>query len=364
MITQELLVNVHKCLRIIENKVEITVVKDKATLSREIIGAILSSEDLWISICPLHYNRAGFLERFKEELKVISSHFDLLEKSLNYNYVGLLDDYFVLDCLSFLREAALARQRQDDKSSIDTEQQIWNRFFYGNYEFSELPRYSNYLKYILNQLPFDIFNYYLTDKSLHAFLKYEELSKDVDDKINLLNNQLNHKMERAEELDKRLEDIKAGYNFVSLSQGFEGLLKEKKESKDKIINVLCLFGIFMLFPILYDIKMFINENDLSWISFIPSIGAEIILIYFFRIVLKDYYSLQTQIIQLELRRSLCQFIQDYADYAKEIKGKDKQLLEKFEKLIFSSIVPDSNKIPGTFDGIESLATLIQTLKKG
>ena len=41
---------------------------------------------------------------------------------------------------------------------------------------------------------------------------------------------------------------------------------------------------------------------------------------------------------------------------------DKEALEKFENLIFSGIVLNSDKIPGTFDGVESLASLVQALK--
>ncbi|HDR1868661.1 TPA: hypothetical protein SIC62_000746 [Pasteurella multocida] len=68
--------------------------------------------------------------------------------------------------------------------------------------------------------------------------------------------------------------------------------------------------------------------------------------------------------QLELRKTLCQFIQSYADYAKEIKEKDRSSLEKFENLIFSSILSDSEKVPSTFDGLEQLANLIKNIKSG
>ena len=66
--------------------------------------------------------------------------------------------------------------------------------------------------------------------------------------------------------------------------------------------------------------------------------------------------------QLELRQTLCQFIQSNVEYAQEIKNLDKEALEKFENLIFSGIVLNSDKIPGTFDGVESLASLVQALK--
>lgn len=101
-----------------------------------------------------------------------------------------------------------------------------------------------------------------------------------------------------------------------------------------------------------------------WKLAIPFTGAEIILLYFFRVILNHYNSLQTQIMQLELRQSLCQFIQSYADYAKEIKEKDGASLEKFENLIFSSILSSPDKVPSTFDGLEQLSNLIKNMRSG
>ncbi|HDR1137280.1 TPA: hypothetical protein QB640_002020 [Pasteurella multocida] len=67
--------------------------------------------------------------------------------------------------------------------------------------------------------------------------------------------------------------------------------------------------------------------------------------------------------QLELRQSLCQFIQNYADYAKEIKEKDSASLEKFENLIFSSILSSPDKVPSTFDGLDQLANIVKEMRK-
>lgn len=76
-----------------------------------------------------------------------------------------------------------------------------------------------------------------------------------------------------------------------------------------------------------------------------------------------YRTVQTQIMQLDLRLSLCQFIQSYAEYAKEIKTNDKDALDKFENLIFSSILSSDEKIPSTFDGLEQLNSLIKQFKQ-
>ncbi|EII3729117.1 hypothetical protein LG468_003962, partial [Vibrio cholerae] len=68
------------------------------------------------------------------------------------------------------------------------------------------------------------------------------------------------------------------------------------------------------------------------------------------------------IMQIELRQTLCQFIQSYAEYASEIKAKDASSLEKFESLIFSGILSDAEKLPSTFDGLEQIVTMLKSLK--
>ena len=66
--------------------------------------------------------------------------------------------------------------------------------------------------------------------------------------------------------------------------------------------------------------------------------------------------------QIELRQSLCQFIQSYADSAKEIKEKDGTSLDKFENLIFSNIVSTSEQVPSTFDGLEHITNSLKSAK--
>ena len=78
----------------------------------------------------------------------------------------------------------------------------------------------------------------------------------------------------------------------------------------------------------------------------------------------NFNSVRAQLIQIDLRKSLCQFIQNYATYAKDIREQNTDLLVKFEEVIFSNIMPSEDKIPSTFDGLEQLTNLIGALKKG
>mgnify|MGYP000585826081 CR=1 FL=1 len=129
-------------------------------------------------------------------------------------------------------------------------------------------------------------------------------------------------------------------------------------------------GIVILAPLVFEIIFVasrIDSDNVLGIShlliIIPLISIEIILIYFFRVILINHRSVKAQIMQIELRQTLCQFIQNYATYSKEIKTQDAGALEKFESLIFSGLLSDPDKLPSTFDGIEQICNFIKSIKK-
>jgi len=94
----------------------------------------------------------------------------------------------------------------------------------------------------------------------------------------------------------------------------------------------------------------------------PLITIEVLLIYFFRLVLVHFQSIKTQLLQLDLRKSLCQFIKSYSTFSTDIKARDPSALEKFENLVFSGFISSEENLPSTFDGIEQLAKLFKGIK--
>jgi len=98
------------------------------------------------------------------------------------------------------------------------------------------------------------------------------------------------------------------------------------------------------------------------IKFVPAFTLTLIFIYYFKICLNNFSSVKAQIMQIRLRMSLCQFIQSYADYAKEIRSEDGNPLGKFEDVIFSNIMGSEEKMPATFDGLDNIASLINAIK--
>lgn len=202
--------------------------------------------------------------------------------------------------------------------------------------------------------------------------KVEEFIRTRDEtvsKIDTWNSEFEAKKAAVEILKDKLDTYETGFNFVGLYQGFSALKKEKVDlvpSLEKRFTGLAA-GIVII-PILELIWVLFNykslNTNLGILGFIalPTISIIIVLFYFLRVSLIDLKSLKSQIMQLELRMTLCQFIQSYAEKSKELKEHNKEGFEKFESLIFSSIVSSDDKIPSTFDGMEQLSSLLKNFK--
>ncbi|MDC5654669.1 hypothetical protein OFM86_16875, partial [Acinetobacter baumannii] len=122
-----------------------------------------------------------------------------------------------------------------------------------------------------------------------------------------------------------------------------------------------------LILIIFSFLLFIIKGDLAlkyllYLAF-PVSTFLIIIFYFVRVSLQHVRSIQSQMMQLELRMALCQFIYNYAEDSETLHRKNKEGFEKFENIIFSSIVSSDDKIPSTFDGVEQIAKIIEAIKK-
>lgn len=301
-----------------------------------------------------------------------------VSSSISPNYIDIngISDRLYIACAKFLREYILYLERKGEQVFIENE---WYSFKHEAKNII-LPDYMPILMYTTNgEFDISVINHFLGGKSYRAFVNYESNVKEAERKVDEINTKISQATKKLEELlaakEYRvnqlagiLDEQKIAFNFVGLSQGFSSLLNKKRNSKNIVLSLLFFIGVFLFIPLFtyIEIQQFRNDSkqDLfEWIKFIPFIGVELIILYLFRVVLSHYNSIKAEIIQLELRQTLCQFIQSYAEYAKEIKEKDSSSLEKFENLIFSSILSSSDKIPSTFDGLEQIINIIKEIKK-
>ncbi len=200
--------------------------------------------------------------------------------------------------------------------------------------------------------------------------RFIQNGEGVVEKIDEWKNSYQEKINAVQELEKKLDEQKTAFNFVGLYKGFEGLKKEKIDDLEKTNREyyrLC-FGMLAI-PVCELVWIVINFESFSAgsgtlaVLGLSTVSLVVMLFYFLRVCLADVKSLKSQIMQLELRMTLCQFIQNYADTSKELKEKNKEGFEKFESLIFSSIVSSDEKIPSTFDGMDQLTNLLKVFQK-
>ena len=233
-----------------------------------------------------------------------------------------------------------------------------------DYEYSGNTR--SQLKYAEHQMMVSIMRSYIhhpgmvTLKSLpeqvtRAEVEREKSSLDLDERE-----------QRVQALREKLETYKTAFNFCGLYDGFKHLRESKRVEGYVGLVVLLVLALLMMCPFL--IKFYLVFFPLEGVVldnqfYIALLGFELVLAYFFRVALHNYRSVKAQLIQIDLRMTLCQFVQDYARYAKEVHAGSPNLLERFEQIVFSGIVNDEGAIPSTFDGLESLAAVISKIKK-
>ena len=171
-------------------------------------------------------------------------------------------------------------------------------------------------------------------------------------------------------LDEKLAKQKTEFNFIGLSDGFNSLRKQKvKELNGErgVYWILMLSIIGLIIYKLYWTVNYLNEpNPNLQLLIVVSISFVLMLlvvIYFFRISLVNIKSIRSQILQIDLRLTLCQFIHNYQNDTSGFRNAEiKDSLDKFEAVIFSPIVATDDKIPTTFEGIEQLSGLIGLVK--
>lgn len=366
-----------------------------------------------LNLCLVTINTLIFLGYDRENVLPIS--FEKFESALEryINSVHLYDDISYLICASFLKEYYLYRKYIEVDGFKESDvYRTWNEFDEFNMPISNQNEFFNY-KYYKELKQDDTYLdsiYFCLSKQNNKFKEllsksndkknlyldeitnnFSSLNNKIDEKQKDLNNEVadfENKIEKLKNETQKLEDTlkkqKTAFNFVGLYDGFNSLSSSKSAQKKFVLIIASLLGISLVaVPILSiffskDIGMFFSDitievstlkltTSFSWQKILPIVGLEFILVYLFRVVLNRLNVIQTEVMQLELRKSLCQFIQSYAQYAKEIRtleeDKEVNILEKFESIIFSNILSAPEKVPSTFDGLEQLANFIKEFKK-
>lgn len=290
-------------------------------------------------------------------------------RNIGVKFLGEVESYFKPElglicillgsCYRFIVEYELK-----SSGSLPYELNIcWHQI--ADVEWEDLSSAKLQLRYAHHHMAIHVLREYLTHPGV-------ELLKDLPAAIRLseaasktASEALASREERIQHLSTQLKDYQTQFNFLGLVKGFSELRKTKeKERKSSLLALLCLAGFIIAIPLLKIFNLVPAADGLpSEIGGgLAALALEVMIVYFFRITLQNFRSIKAQILQFDLRLTLCQFIESYVDFAKEARKDDKELLVRFEQVIFSGIASDESSIPSTFDGLEQITSLIQKLK--
>lgn len=275
-----------------------------------------------------------------------------------------MDDIFVY-CYRFLLELYLST-----KADLSIDYEAARRFATDNLQ-SFSPDAMRQIEFASKDMPIGILKKLINHENIESI---KDFNSTIDKATSLQQQWATELETRAKEvafLKENLEKYQIAYNFVGLYQGFNDLTEHKILEKKGILKYLRILGAVIVLPVASEIFFIVQHIEAVekmkgslLLLLVPTISLIAILIYYFRILLVNYSSINSQLLQLELRKTLCRFIQNYVDYSTEIKKKDKESLIKFENVIFSGLVSNDEKLPSTFDGIEQLTALIKSVKSG
>lgn len=221
------------------------------------------------------------------------------------------------------------------------------------------------LKYAEHQMILSVVTSYLHHPGM-VDLRQLPAAIERSEKERLLSEQmLEEQNVRVSALREALEKYEAAFNFVGLYDGFKKLRAQKISEGRLGLAWLCVLGMLMLSPFAAKFAFVLfppADIKLDVYTYLSVLGFEFVLAYFFRVGLHGYRAVKAQLIQIDLRMALCQFIQNYAAYAKDVRKDSPELLDRFDQLIFSGIVNSESAIPSTFDGLDQVANVLDKLK--
>ena len=234
-------------------------------------------------------------------------------------------------------------------------------------EFSESAQRT--FRYADISMPVQVMKSLLGSELLINIRNIATYSGDIEKRLSGWDSSLREREKAVSTLHDALKEYETGFNFVGLHKGFDDLAKDKRTELSSLRRTMIGIGVVALFPMALELWYLLLSLDrfdqVKWAlaaGTLPALSFTVLLIYYFRLSVRAVDGVKSQLLQLELRKTLCRFIQSYMEYAKKAKEGGAESLGRFESIVFSGIVSTDEKMPATFDGIEQIANLVKSLK--
>jgi hypothetical protein len=324
--------------------------KQRNSFIRLVVGSMENKPGQWDDLCQINIEWIGgkFISRLADE-----------ERELNKERL----DSICAMCFRFLFEMYLSM-----KNDLASEFESARQFVFNNIDVFDL-KAKEQIEYAIRDIPINIFKNIAYSDAINSLQDFNELSAKAEKLKVDWDSDLSEREARIDSLKKSLSTYENAFNFVGLYQGFDELSTEKKAELDGILFWLKVLSIIIVSPVILELIFIychldniVTVRDGLLVSIFPTVSLVAISVYYFRVLLFNYKSVKAQLLQIDLRKTLCRFIQNYSDYSSEIKKRDATSLDKFENIIFSGIVNNDGLLPSTFDGMEQIGKLIKAAK--
>lgn len=310
----------------------------------------------------------AFLNEILQRAQLYEEHIQFNIENISHTLTnGLQNKNFsepdVDDIIIFLVRAAKEFEITSETTLAPAGSALLEYFVqYLNNQISNDELFNGQIYYAFNQMPFHILKY----KNTNALKELEDKLPDTIEKI--LSSKLANKNDEATKLQayidrliEQLKEKKQEFSFVSLNRAFSALSERKEDSKRNSLTILGLFGFLIVAFPMFEL-FYLHDKTINYYVLTALIFIESIFIYFFRITLHKYNSLTDQIVQLETKQAIMQFIESYVDYKKD-KGLKNEDTEKFDEIIFSRISPNLKDIPDHPNIVSIVEAFSKAIKK-
>ena len=224
---------------------------------------------------------------------------------------------------------------------------------------------------IYDDSPIKIMREFILSKDLKDAKAFSREIVNENYRIEALQEKTKRQIEKISDIQGKLTEYVGEYNFVLLSKAFVRM-KGDKEKECRVARgwmnlytaALIFIPIFILFSF-YEKWLIIDATVKHLMYAVPLLTLEILIFYFMRLYYSEVRSIKAQLLQIDLRLSLCEFVHDFINNKNESKG-NADSWRNFESLIFSPIQMTADNIPSVLDGANAVADVLGKVmpKKG
>ena len=321
-------------------------------MTKTILGFMLSAPKEWDKNCQITIDWIG---------SYFISLLDTERSKIEGSEQGL-DELFAC-CFRFLLELYLSKQG-DLVSDLNKARD----FGVENIgQFTATARLQ--MQYAINQMPLALFKEIANSDEISSLSEFNKLTSHAKKLKTDWDQEIKDKKLEVDQLKDGLGEYKTGFNFVGLYQGFDLLGEEKDQERADLVFWLRGISVFIILVVIAELVLVgVFWSELPYIEtqpliiLFPAISIMAVSLYFFRVLLFNYKSVKSQLLQINLRKTLCRFIQAYAVYASDVEEKHKDSLERFESIIFSGLEGGEDSPSAKFDGLDQINRFVKSIK--